>query len=132
MKAISSLNLTSKKQAAITAYITRAQRRFPERIRSVVLFGSQARGDAGPESDIDLLVLVDSEEEAIRAELWRIAFDVSLEQDVVISPRVFGPKRWAEIGHIRLPLYRAILTDGIPLTAKGDRHLADRPHKQPL
>jgi len=127
VKAISSLNLTSKKQAAITAYITRARRRFPERIRSVVLFGSHARGDAGPESDIDLLVLVDTEEEAIRAELWRIAFDVSLERDVVISPRVFGPERWAEIGRTRLPLYRAILTDGIPLTAKGDRHLKKVP-----
>jgi hypothetical protein len=41
VKAISLLNPTSKKRAAITAYIVRAQCRFPERIRSVVLFGSQ-------------------------------------------------------------------------------------------
>jgi hypothetical protein len=37
------------------------------------------------------------------------------------------PERWAEIGRTRLPLYRAILTDGIPLTAKGDRHLWQAP-----
>lgn len=31
---------------------------FAERFRGVVLFGSSARGQAGPESDIDILVLL--------------------------------------------------------------------------
>ena len=30
-----------------------------DRLRGVVLYGSEARGDADPDSDIDLLVLVD-------------------------------------------------------------------------
>jgi predicted nucleotidyltransferase len=30
-----------------------------ERLRGVVLYGSEARGDAGPDSDIDVLVLLD-------------------------------------------------------------------------
>ncbi len=29
-----------------------------ERLRGVILFGSEARGEAGPDSDIDLLVLL--------------------------------------------------------------------------
>ena len=29
--------------------------------RQVILFGSQARGDAGPDSDIDLVVLLDDD-----------------------------------------------------------------------
>lgn len=37
-------------------------------------------------------------------------------QNVVISPSVFGQARWAETRHIRMPLYRAIEADGIPLT----------------
>jgi predicted nucleotidyltransferase len=33
---------------------------FGERLQGVVLFGSEARGDAAPDSDIDLLVLLQS------------------------------------------------------------------------
>jgi predicted nucleotidyltransferase len=32
---------------------------FADRLRGIVLYGSQARGEALPESDIDLLVLLD-------------------------------------------------------------------------
>ncbi len=31
---------------------------FGDRLRGVVLFGSEARGEAGPESDVDLLVVL--------------------------------------------------------------------------
>ena len=37
--------------------------------RRVVLFGSQARGDAGPDSDIDLLVIEDGPKEG-RIKRW--------------------------------------------------------------
>ena len=53
---------------------------------------------------------------ANHSELWRIASDVSLEYNVVLSARVFAQTRWAETRRIRLPLYRAIVADGIPLT----------------
>lgn len=32
---------------------------FPERLRNVWVYGSQARGEAGPDSDLDLLVVLD-------------------------------------------------------------------------
>ena len=35
------------------------QHALGDRLRGVVLYGSEARGDAGPDSDIDLLVLLD-------------------------------------------------------------------------
>jgi len=72
------------------------------------------------ESDIDLLVLVDTEGDEFRSELWRIASAVSLDYNVVISPRVFGKASWAETRRIRMPLYRVVAADGIPLTPESD------------
>jgi nucleotidyltransferase-like protein/uncharacterized protein UPF0158 len=60
---------------------------YGDRLRQVLLFGSWARGDAHPESDIDLLVVLD-EVESTWNELRRmdpILWRHSLENDTVIS-----------------------------------------------
>lgn len=57
------------------------RRLYGDRLRSVLLFGSWARGDAHPESDIDLLVVLDrvdsvwDELRRMDALLWRHSFD---------------------------------------------------------
>ncbi len=108
--------LLPNEQAAIMAYIDRIRGRFSDRILVVMLFGSKARGDADAESDLDLLILVDVETPKFRSNLWQIASDISLDYNVVLSPRVFGQARWNEMRRMRLPLYRAIIADGIALT----------------
>ena len=118
MKVRSLSQLSPNDRAAVIDYVDRIRNRFTGRVRAVILFGSKARGDADAESDIDLLVLVDAENSQFRSELWRIASDVSLDYNVVLSPRVFGEARWAETRRIRLPLYRAIVADGVPLTSE--------------
>jgi predicted nucleotidyltransferase len=112
-------HLAPNEQAAVTEYVACIRKRFAEDVLSVTLFGSKARGDMSAESDIDLLVLVDEESREIRSELWRIASDVSLEYNVVLSVRIFAQSRWAETRRIRLPLYRAIVADGVPLTPES-------------
>jgi hypothetical protein len=57
------------------------RRLYADRLRSVLLFGSWARGDAHPESDIDLLVVLDrvdsvwDELRQMDSVLWRHSFD---------------------------------------------------------
>jgi len=108
-------HLAPNERAAIAEYLAHIRDCFPGRVLSATLFGSKARGDADAESDIDLLVLVDAEDNAFRSELWRMASDVSLEHNVVLSVRVYAQDHWADAQRIRLPLYRAIAADGISL-----------------
>jgi uncharacterized protein len=60
---------------------------YGDRLHQLTLFGSQARGDAEPESDIDVLVVlkppVNPGEEVKRT--GKAIADLSLEYDVVIS-----------------------------------------------
>lgn len=118
MRVLSLPHLASHERMALEKYLTCIRERFPERILSVALFGSKARGDSDMESDIDLIVLVDADDRELCSELWRIASDLSLEHNVVLSVRVYAQDRWAEAQRIRLPLSRAIAADSIPLTTE--------------
>jgi predicted nucleotidyltransferase len=87
---------------------------YGERLVQMMLFGSQARGDAEPESDIDVLVVlqgpVDSGEEIARTGELTAVF--SLEHDVVIS-RVFVSAE--QFFDEQSPLLLNVRREGIPL-----------------
>jgi predicted nucleotidyltransferase len=80
----------------------------------VILFGSQARGEAGPDSDVDVLVVLDGPVQ-VGEEIRRtshIVGDLSLEHNLVIS-RIFMSADEFDSGHE--PLRQAVLEEGIPL-----------------
>lgn len=60
---------------------------YGKRLRKLVLFGSWARGDARPDSDIDLLVILDRVEDRWqeRRRMSEILYRHSLENDTVVS-----------------------------------------------
>jgi len=52
------LILSTQEQAALAEYQARLLSSFPQRIRRIALFGSKVRDDAGPESDLNVLVVL--------------------------------------------------------------------------
>jgi predicted nucleotidyltransferase len=109
-------NLTAKEHQAIETFLDRLHQRYPGQILQAVLFGSKARGDSGPHSDIDILIIIEEENWPLRGEISTIAARVSLEYDVLIGPRVIGRERWESMKRRRFGLYRNIVAEGIPLT----------------
>ena len=73
--------------------------------RRIVLFGSRARGDARPDSDVDLLVVLD--EVASKHELavaMRVAVaDVPLAKDIVVTTREEIARRGDLVGTVLRP-----------------------------
>lgn len=61
-----------------------------------ILYGSEARGDARPDSDIDLLVLVDSDKLTYSDKDRIIApfYDIELETGIIISILIMLRKEW--------------------------------------
>ena len=98
--------------------------RFPDDLQRIILFGSQARGDASSESDIDLLTLVSWKEEKLPNGFYvdpysdprwqsiiEIAYDISLEHGVLLSPYVMSENRFAEWS----PLVNEVKKEGIEI-----------------
>ena len=79
----------SPKRAAET-FIAELQRVLPGRLHSAWLFGSVARGDAGPESAVDILVVLDYHDAATLREVYHVAERLSRSFDVDLSVKVFS------------------------------------------
>jgi predicted nucleotidyltransferase len=61
-----------------------------------ILYGSEARGDARPDSDIDLLVLVDKDKLTYSDKDRIIApfYDIELDTGIIISMIIMPRKEW--------------------------------------
>jgi predicted nucleotidyltransferase len=65
--------LTDTEHQALKTLARRLHTRHDGQIQSVVLFGSKARGDAGPDSDIDVLVVLTGDDPHLRSSVRRLA-----------------------------------------------------------
>jgi len=85
---------------------------YGQRLRAVYLFGSYARGDYNENSDLDVMIVLDTyksywDELVCSAEL---ASDLSLEYDVTISRMIMTEEQWKKGD---LPVLMNIRVEGV-------------------
>jgi len=87
---------------------------YGSRFKGLILFGSTARGDDTPESDIDLLVLLDGPVDggAEVRRIWEVLYDVQLECDRAIS---IMPEDAESYRRGESALYENVQEEGIPI-----------------
>ena len=84
-------------------------------VHRIELFGSRARGDAEPDSDMDVLVIVDDLTEKDEDYISECAWEAGFESGVVVVPVVFSRLEW-ENGPERYSLLaEAVKSDGVYL-----------------
>ena len=82
----------------------------------VVLFGSEARGDARPDSDIDLLILLDGDRLTLAREetVTLPLYELELRTGICISPIVMLKKQWRD-RPFKTPFYINVVNEGVRL-----------------
>jgi predicted nucleotidyltransferase len=75
-------------RSAVAEFVTRVRAALGQNLLDVRLFGSRARGDCQPDSDIDIALVVEGDRRQAEDVAIDIAFDVNVASDLYISPRV--------------------------------------------
>jgi predicted nucleotidyltransferase len=85
-------------------------------IETIVLYGSQAREEATPESDIDLLVIIkEGKAWMVRRRLYEFIYPVIASLGIDISLTVLTKTDWLSMIDKDDPLAASILKEGVPL-----------------
>ena len=82
----------------------------------MVLFGSRARGDASPQSDMDVLVILEKSSDGQDLDyVSDCAWEAGFEHGIVVVPVVFTREEWEESPERYSLLSQAIAEDGVPI-----------------
>ncbi len=84
------------------------------KIRAVYLFGSRARGTERPDSDYDLLLVVqDNFTLNEKDRLYDYVMDILLETGRLVSLKIFKEKEFYRLRDLRTPFLSRALTEGV-------------------
>jgi len=86
---------------------------YGQRLKAVYLFGSYARGDYNQNSDLDIMIVLDTYksywDELVRSA--ELTSDLSLEYDVAISRTIMTEEQWRKG---ELPVLKNVRAEGVP------------------
>ena len=112
-------SLSEAEARAVLAFRDWLLQTMPGQVERLILFGSKARDDAHPHSDVDVLVVV---KEITREQDDRVADYMGhalVEKGVNLAVIVLRSKNLQEQIEIGTPFVRNIAKDGIPLLGEG-------------
>jgi predicted nucleotidyltransferase len=87
-------NLSEQEADAVRAYVGVLQRRFGDRLVDTFVFGSRARGESHPDSDVDVMVVLEHPSGKDLSEARGLAFDIWLTYQVLLSIRAMSQQHW--------------------------------------
>jgi predicted nucleotidyltransferase len=91
------MKLDTREKSALTQFKADLKRVLSGQLIELKLFGSKARGDDRPDSDIDVLVIVTDDDWRICDVVYGIATDILLQTDISISPKVISKNQLEQL-----------------------------------
>jgi predicted nucleotidyltransferase len=83
-------HLSGRELNAVVLFSERARKLIGDNLVEVKVFGSKVRGESGPESDIDIVLIVKKRDLSTTEQISEITADINVAFDVVISPVIYS------------------------------------------
>jgi predicted nucleotidyltransferase len=98
----------------VRAFSDELVKRAGDEIEAIIWYGSTARGEGTPDSDIDVaVVLRNQENDRMRRLALDISAELSLDHDCLLVPFLISSARYQEMKQIGRLLVRNIEKDGV-------------------
>ncbi len=107
--------MDDRDRALLIEFKSRMTPELARHLRRVIIFGSRARGEAGEDSDLDVVALVDRNTPEIERGLEDIAYQVMWDHDFkpIISLKVFEESHYSDALKRGFSFYRHVETEGV-------------------
>ena len=86
-----------------------------DRVKAIYLYGSQARADAQPDSDVDVFIELSELTPELRLQIREVAWKIGYEQGIVISTLVATTQSITNGPMAANPIMKVIRDEGIAL-----------------
>jgi len=107
------MKLTRAEKEWVDAYGRELRERFPTLVEEVLIYGSRARGDSTPDSDLDVLLIVRDEAAGLKREMRRLGYLLSADGGVVPSIIAYTVEEWERLGRSGSRFRRAVERDEV-------------------
>lgn len=88
---------------------------FHDRIQAIYLFGSRSRGDFRPDSDYDLLIVVQERTRDLLNALYDAVLDILLETGRLVSLKIMKKDEFTRCASLPTPFVQNVLREGIQI-----------------
>lgn len=109
------LPLSDTENKVLNGFIKYLTNLYPKQIVSIDLFGSKARGDAGQDSDIDLLIIVQDRDSIDRNKIYDYVLDAELDYEINISLKIYNKDEYNKLIQMNIPFATNVQKEGITL-----------------
>ena len=107
------LNLNAEDRNWLDLYLSDLREKFPGQVEEFIIFGSKARGDDHPDSDLDVLIVTRDWDRQLTKEIRSLGHSLAMPIGAIPSILIYSKEEWMERGRDGSPFYRAVVRDGV-------------------
>ena len=109
------MRLSADEQAWLDTYRQALKEQYPGIVERMVIYGSKARGDDHPDSDLDMLLIVKNDAGHLKRLLRRIGYELAATSDAVPSILAYTQDEWESRRESGAPFQQAVERDAVSI-----------------